>query len=187
MFQHVPPRIYLVWDCLYFMNLHDHFLSLVREGFDGDLFRYLLTPFIFFFVFWDSCSLNVGAFNVVSEFSNTVFIYFPSFFFILFYSRDFHHSVFQVTCPFFCLSYSAIDSFRAFFILVIVLFISRSLLNFSLIFSIHSSILFLRSWIIFTIITLNSFSARLSIFCSFSYPFRSLSCSFICSMVTDRA
>ena len=40
-----------------------------------------------------------------------VFISFHSFFFILFRSSEFHHSVFQVTCPFFCLSYCAIDSF----------------------------------------------------------------------------
>ena len=40
---------------------------------------------------------------------------------------------------------------------------SRSLLNISCIFLICASTLFLRSWIIFTIITLNSFSGRLSI------------------------
>ena len=34
-----------------------------------------------------------------------------SFFFILFCSSEFHHSVFQVTYPFFCLRFSAIDSF----------------------------------------------------------------------------
>ena len=39
------------------------------------------------------------------------FFFFHSFFFILFCSRDFHHSVFQVTFLFFCLSYSSIDSF----------------------------------------------------------------------------
>ena len=33
------------------------------------------------------------------------------FFFILFYGSEFHHCVFQVTYLFFCLSYSAIDSF----------------------------------------------------------------------------
>ena len=33
------------------------------------------------------------------------------FFYILFWGSDFHHSVLQVTYPFFCLSYSAIDSF----------------------------------------------------------------------------
>ena len=56
-------------------------------------------------------------------------------------------------------------SFSVFFISVIVLFItvclffssSRSLLNSSYIFSIFASILFPRSWIIFTIIILNSF------------------------------
>ena len=36
---------------------------------------------------------------------------FHSFFFILFHGSELHHSVFQVTYPFFCLSYSAIDSF----------------------------------------------------------------------------
>ena len=86
-----------------------------------------------------------------------VFISFHSFFFIMFCSSEFHHSVFQVTYPFF-LSYSAIDSFYCIFISFIVLFISvclffnssRSLLNISCIFSIFASILFLRSWIMFT-------------------------------------
>ena len=80
MFQLIPPRIYLVWDCLYFLDLSDLFFSLVREVFDCDLFRYLLRPFIFFFLFWDSYSSNVGVFNVVSEFSNTLFIFFFSLF-----------------------------------------------------------------------------------------------------------
>ena len=69
------------------------------------------------------------------------------------------------------LSYSAIDSCRQFlisfimlFIIVFLLFIfSRSLLSVSFIFS----ILFPRFWIIFTIITLNSFSGRLPISSSF--------------------
>ena len=50
-----------------------------------------------------------------------------SFLFILFslsHESDFHHSVFQFTYPFFCLSYSAIDYFSVFFISVIVLSIS---------------------------------------------------------------
>ena len=34
---------------------------------------------------------------------------FVLFFFILFCSSEFHHAVFQVTYPFFCLSYSAFD------------------------------------------------------------------------------
>ena len=45
---------------------------------------------------------------------------------------------------------------------------SRSLVNISCIFSIFASILFRRSWIIFTIIILNSFAGRLPISTSFS-------------------
>ena len=46
---------------------------------------------------------------------------------------------------------------------------SMSLLNISCIFSIHASSLFLKSWIIFTIITLNFFSGSLPITISFSW------------------
>ena len=77
-----------------------------------------------------------------------------------------------------------------FFISVIVLFISvclffsssRSLLHISYIFSIHASILFPRCWIIFTIITLNSFSGRLPISSSFIWSCRFLPCYFICDI-----
>ena len=77
-----------------------------------------------------------------------------------------------------------------FFILVVVLLISvclffsssRSLLNTSYIFSICASILFLRSWIIFTIIVLKSFSGRLPIFSSFSCSCRFLSCCLVCNL-----
>ena len=64
-----------------------------------------------------------------------------------------------------------------FFIIVCLLFSSsRSLLNISYIFS----ILFLRFWIIFTIITLNSFSGRLPLSSSFVWSGGFLPCSFIC-------
>ena len=63
------------------------------------------------------------------------------------------------------------------FIIVYLLFSSsRSLLNVSCIFS----ILFPRFWIIFTIITLNSFSGRLHISSSFVWSDGILPCSFIC-------
>ena len=55
-------------------------------------------------------NLNVCAFNVVSDVSETVHS-FHSFFFILLCGSYFHHSILQLTYPFFCLSYSAIDSF----------------------------------------------------------------------------
>ena len=63
------------------------------------------------------------------------------------------------------------------FIIVCLLFhSSRSLSNISCIFS----ILFPKCWIIFTIITLNSFSGRLSISSSFVWSSGFLRCSFIC-------
>ena len=120
---------------------------------------------------------------MLSQRSETVLNSFHSFFFILLCSSYFHYSVFQVTYPFFCLSYSAIDSSREFlisfivFITVCLLFSSsRSLLNVSYIFS----ILFPRFWIIFTIITLNSFSGTLPISSSFVLSGGFLPCSFIC-------
>ena len=55
--------------------------------------------------------MNVDAFNVVPEVSYAIFIFFfLSFFYILFCISDFHHPVLQVTYPFICISYSAIDS-----------------------------------------------------------------------------
>ena len=41
--------------------------------------------------------------------------YFYSFFFILLHGSHFHHSFFQLTHPFFCLSYFSIDSFSYIF------------------------------------------------------------------------
>ena len=65
-------------------------------------------------------------------------------------------------------------------------FSSRSLLNISCIFSLCASILFPKSWIIFTIITLNSFLDRLCIFSSsFRCSYRFFSCSFICNVFLD--
>ena len=134
--------------------------------------------------------LNVGVFSVVSEVSEIVFNSIHSFFFILLLGSYFHYFVFQLNYSFFCLSYSVIDPSRVFFISVIVLFISiclffsssRSLFNISCIFSVHASILFLRFWIIFTIITLNSFSGRLSISSSLIWSCRFLPYFFICDI-----
>ena len=60
------------------------------------------------FSFWDLYNVNVSVF--VSEDSGCAYL-FSSFFHILFCGSDFHHSVFQVTYPFFRFSYSAIDFF----------------------------------------------------------------------------
>ena len=98
------------------------------------------------------------------------------FFCILFYGSDLHHSV-QVIYLYFCLiillwipsniSIYLFFSFSGYFI------------NISCIFLIFASILFPRSWIIFTIIIQNSFSGKLLISASFSCFSGDLSCPFI--------
>ena len=149
---------------------------------------------LFFFFFWDYDS-NVGALNIVPEVSEVVLISFSSFFCFPLCFIYFHHSIFYLTYPIFCLSYSTVGSLQSVFISFIALFIiywlffisSRSLLNISCIFSILASslffcnsILFSRFWIIFTIIILNSFSGRLPISSSFVWFGGLLSCSFTC-------
>ena len=107
----VFPRVYPVWDSVCFLGLGDCFLSHVREVFNYNLFKYFLRPFLFLFFFWDPYNSNVGAFSVGALVSETVFNSSHSFFYILLCGSYFHYFIFQVTYPFFCLSYSAIDSF----------------------------------------------------------------------------
>ena len=68
------------------------------------------------------------------------------------------------------------SSILLFIIVCLIFSSSRSLLNYSSVFS----ILFPRFWIIFTIIPLNYFSGRLSISSSFVWSVWFLPCSFIC-------
>ena len=173
-----------MWDSLHLLDLTDYFLSHVREVFNSNLFKYFLSPFPFLFFFWDPYNSNVRAFNVVPEFSKTVLNSFHSFFFILFCGSYFHYFIFQVTYPFSVSVILLLVPSRGFFFSFIVLFIivcllfssSRSLLNVSYIFS----ILFPRFRIIFTIITLNSFSGRLPFSSSFVWYGGFLPCSFFC-------
>ena len=121
-------------------------------------------------------------FNVVPKVFKTVLNSFSS----LFCSEQLFctNSSFWLTYPFFCLLFCNL------FFLVIFHFSycivhhslffssSRSLLNISCI----SSILFPSFWIIFTIITLNSFSGILSISSSFIWSWDFLPCLFICNI-----
>ena len=111
----VSPWIYPVWDSLSFQDLIDCFLSCIREFFNYNLLKYFLSSFLFLLLFWDPYTSNVGAFNVVPAVSETVLNSFHSFFFILLCVTYFHYFIFQVTYPFFCLSYSAIDYFYRIF------------------------------------------------------------------------
>ena len=134
--------------------------------------------------------MNLDAFNVVPEVSETVLIF--KILFSLFCSvavisttlssSSLIHSSASVILPLILSS--------VFFNSVIVLFIyvcfffksSTSFLNISCISSVCAFILFPRFSIIFIIITLNSFSGRLPISSSFSYSCGLLSCSFVCSI-----
>ena len=98
-------------DSLCFLELIDYFLSHVKEVFNYNLFKYFLSPFLLPFFFWDPYNSNVGTFNVDPEVSETVLNSFHSFFSILLCGSYFHYFIFQVSDPFFCLSYSAINSF----------------------------------------------------------------------------
>ena len=102
---------FILYGTLHFLDLIDYFLSRIREVFKYNLFKYFLIPFLFLFFFWDPYNSNVGAFNVLPEVSETILNSFHSFFFFLLCGGYFHYFIFQVTYPFFCLSYSAIDSF----------------------------------------------------------------------------
>ena len=104
---------------------------------------------------------------------SSFFVCFHSFFYILSCGSDFHHAVLRVPYLFFCLSYSATDSFWRIIHLCLFFSSSRSLVNISCIFSI------LRSWIIFTVIILSSYSGRLLTPTSFSCFSGVLSCPFI--------
>ena len=107
----VPPWVYPAWDSLCFLDLSGYFLFHIREIFNYNLFKYFLKHLLLLFFFWDPFNSNCCAFNVVPEVSESVLNSFHSFIFILLLGSYFHHSVLQLTFPFFYLSYSFIDSF----------------------------------------------------------------------------
>ena len=93
----------------------------------------------------------------------------------IFCSVEISSNVLQVVYLCFSLNYSAMDSFKCAIHFCLFFSSSRSLVNTSCIFF----IVFLSSWIIFTIIILNSFSERLPLSTSFSCFSGVLSCPFI--------
>ena len=68
----VFPWVYPVWDSLSLLDLIDYFLFHVGEVFNYNLFKNFLIPFLFLLFFWGPYNLNVGAFAIVSEVSETV-------------------------------------------------------------------------------------------------------------------
>ena len=94
----------------------DCFLFHVGEVFNYNFFKNVLSACLFFFLFfWGPYNSNGGAFNIVPKVSEALLNSFNSFSFILLFSSYFHHSIFQLTYSFFCLSYSATGSFLSIF------------------------------------------------------------------------
>ena len=107
----VSPWVYPLWDSL-FLGLRWLFPLHFREIFNYYLLKYFLMVFLFVFFFWDSYDSNVGAFNIVPEVSEVVLIFLNSFLFFPLCFNFFHHSLFHLTYPIFCLSYSTVGSFQ---------------------------------------------------------------------------
>lgn len=125
--------------------------SCARKIFKYNLCKYFLRPFL---SFQDPCDLNAGVFNDVPEVSETVLIYFDSFFFILLNSSfDLIFSSASVTLlsvP----SGASFTSVLAFLIIVCLLFSSSRSLYISGIFSTRASVVFLGFRISFTVVAL---------------------------------
>ena len=112
-------------------------------------------PFSLSLLLWEPYNTNVDVFDIVPEVSETLHVF--SLFFLHSVLWQWFPPFFFPTHLFYCFIYSPIPS-GAFFIFIIPLFnwlffiSSSSLLGISCIFSVCASILFLRSWIIFTTI-----------------------------------
>ena len=116
---------------------------LILCKFSAIISSFIFSEFFSLFSFWDPYNVNDGAFNVVSEVSQTALISFYPFFLILFNGSDFHQFVSQFTYSFFCLIYLLLIPSSVFFISVIVhlsLFFKSSsffIKNFSYLLGLH--------------------------------------------------
>ena len=119
----VLPWVYPILDFLGFLHLGDYFLPHFREVFNCYHLKYFLMAFLFVFFFWASYDSNVGRLTLSQRSLRlSLFLLIPFFFFPLCFIY-FHHSIFHLTHPLFCLSYSAVGSLQSVFISVIALFI----------------------------------------------------------------
>ena len=107
------PQMMKWLDSFCLLDLTDYFLFYVGEIFNCNLFKNFLIPFLFVFLFWNPYNLNVGAFYIVPEVSETILSSFHSFYYILLFRSYFHHFIFQLTDSFFPFRCSAIDSFQS--------------------------------------------------------------------------
>ena len=106
------PWVYPAWNSLCFLDVVDYFLFHMREVFSYYLFKYFHISSLSLSFPSRTFIMQMLVCLMLSQRSPRLFSFFlPSFFCILFCGSDFYHSVFQVTYPFCCLSYSATDSF----------------------------------------------------------------------------
>lgn len=106
--------MFILYGTLGFLNLGLYFLSHVREVFNYNLLKYF-SSLLLLSSSKTSNDSNVVVFNVVPQVSEIVLITLCSFFLHCVLYQLFHHSVFQLTYPFFCLSYSTVDSLQCIF------------------------------------------------------------------------
>ena len=111
----VSPWIYPIWDSLWFLHLGGYFFSHFREVFNYYVLKYFLMPFLFVCFFYDTYDSNVRVFNIVPEISEVVPISFNSFYVFPLCFIYFHHSIFHLIYPLFCLSYSTVGSLQSAF------------------------------------------------------------------------
>ena len=146
----VLPWVYPVWDSLCFLDLGDCFLPHLGK------FSTIISLSIFWWSFFLSSSYGTPMIQMLGHLtlpqrslrlSSFLFILFSFFLLCFIY---FYHSIFHLTYPLFSLSYSTVGSLQSVFDLIYYIIInwlffisSRSLLNFSCIFSILVSRLFI--------------------------------------------
>ena len=116
----VSPWVSPVWDSWGFLELGSYFLPHFREVFSYYLLKYFLMAFLLVIFFCDAYDSMVGVFNIVPEalWGCSHFILFSLFLCFIY----FHHSIFHLTYPTFCLIL-LLDPPRVLLISFIALFI----------------------------------------------------------------
>ena len=168
---------------LCFLVLDDYFISHFRGIFDCYLFKYFFKPSFSFFssrtpIMW--LLVHSTLFQRSLKLSSFHFILSSLFFSMAMISTTLSSSSLVCSSASFILLIPSAVLFVCLFFTSVIVF--NSLLRISYNFSICASILFLSYWIIFMIVTLNSFFSRLPISTSLCYSSGVLSCSFVCSI-----
>ena len=112
----VLPWVYPVWDSLGFLDLGGYFLPHFRKVFNYYLLKYFLMAFLFLssssgtpmIRMLGHLTLSQRALRL-SSFLLILFFFFPLCFIYI------HHSIFHLTYPIFCLSYSTVGSLQSVF------------------------------------------------------------------------